>query len=276
MSSSPFLRVFIRYSLSNGGSGTTLVWTFTDDFDDPLPHTFQLQGAAGDPVATSPFSNIGLPVTNTYMLTDPGADERRSLGGDLDFCYRVKMTTPKGTYYSGVVGYTNTLDFRNWRIARDIVRKERLRFDRYTAVPGWLLKRRRSGNICPRCSSSVIEAAADSRCTVCWGTGKEGGYYSAIQSFLDVEVSRDEERVDPQSPVGQIRIDAIPNCRMLGDPAPDNGDVFVDMKGGRRFTLRNAVRAAMIANYCVVSTVEAHPIPASDVLYDFPVPETLE
>lgn len=276
MNPSPFLRVFVRYMIANGGAGSMLVWQFTDDFDDPLPHTFQLQGAAGSPVSTSPFMNIGLPVTNTYLLVDPGAIERRSIGGDIDFAYRIQLTTSKGVYYSDVINFTGTLDFRNWRIARDIMRKEVLRFDRFTAVPGWLLKKRRSGALCPRCADPILQSAADSRCPVCWGTNRNGGYYAAIRSFMDVEVSRDEEYVDPQAAVATIRNDMASNCRMLGDPMPDNEDVFVDMKGGRRFTLRNVVQASMIANYCIVATVEAHPIPPADIIYDFPVPETLE
>ena len=125
MVSSPFMRVYTRYLVASGGEGTCVYWEFTQEFDDPLPHTFQLEGAAGAAPETAEFTPIGLPQTNTFRLVDPGAEIRRSIGGDIDFQYRVRLTTPRGEYVTKPVGTPDSHDYRAWRLGRDTIRKER-------------------------------------------------------------------------------------------------------------------------------------------------------
>lgn len=266
----PFLRVWARYIVSVEG-GAYVGWEMTEEFDDPRPHTYQLQGAIRTPV-TGVFENIGLPVDDPYYLSDPGAEERRSFAAEAEYVYRIQLTTSRRTYVSKPIGAPDILGFRSWRLARDMQRKEKLRFDRYTGLRGWLLKRIRKGNACPRCSDPVTKDSVDTACTVCWGTKFEAGYHSPIRAFMDLEINQVREETDPQSVTATAKTMQAPNCRLLGDPTPNELDVFVDSRGDRRYSLRDVANVAMIQGYPVVTSAVAYLIPASDVIYDYVTP----
>lgn len=265
--------MWCRYRVGQGGEGTHVFWQFDEQFDDPLPHTFQLEGAAEyAPDTADTFETIGLPSTNSYYLIDPGAETRRSLGPGISYSYRVRMTTPRGEYVSYSISSPDSTSFRNWRIASDIVRRERLRFSRFTGVQGWLFKRRRTGATCPRCFDPFTRQATDPRCPTCRGTGKEGGYFAPIQSYIDIEVGVNSESTDPTSPSGMIIDQLAHNCRFMADPYPNDQDVFVAKDSDQRYVLRDIADAAIVTGYPVVCTGKALAAPLSDPIYDLEVP----
>lgn len=263
----PFDRVTVRSRISGGG--TRISWTFDEMFQDPLPHTFTLQGSRSS-VSTATWTNIGSAATNTDHLVD---GEDRLFADEQDYQYRVKLVTTKGTYYSPGVGADNRLDFRDWRIARDVIRKETLRHDRYTSLPGWLLKRRKEGPKCPLCLDPVGNPD-DSRCPRCFGTRYDGGYFAGEFTYLQLEVNADNIDTDPQ--LGTIQnSNTIENCRMLGDPTPQTRDVFVDGKTDRRYMIETIVSSAVIRSYPVVTTIILRPVGLGDIIYDFETPDDL-
>lgn len=263
----PFYRVKVRSRTSGGG--TSVTWEFDPLFQDPLPHVFTLQGARTDADAGD-YENIGLSVTNTYYLVDP---EDRHLGDEQDFHYRVKLVTPNGTYYSAPVDADHRLSFRDWRIARDIIRKEVLRHDLFVSLKGWLLKRRIDGPKCNVCLNSV-GACDDSRCPTCYGTRFQGGYFAPDVAFLQLEVANSKIATDLDLATVQ-ESPTIERCRMLGDPEPKSKDVFVDGETDRRYLIDTIQTAAMIRSFPAVTTVLIKPIGLNDIVYDFPVPDVL-
>src|SRR6185369_12176846 len=90
----PFNRLIVDYIYAGNAR---VVWEMQRHFIDPLPHTFQLQvGHTPDNAATD-WVDVGSPVQDAFFTVDP---TKRLFGKFKDLHYRVKITTPAGTYYS--------------------------------------------------------------------------------------------------------------------------------------------------------------------------------
>jgi hypothetical protein len=263
----PFERATARYSVN----GTTRVdWVMSRLFTDPQPHTFTLQGTHSS-TQNSSFEDIGLPVTNAFYAED---DEKRIFAQTNDFYYRVKLVTPIATYYSETVSAYKNLQFRDWRLARDVIRKETLRHKKYTSLQGFLLKRKRYGLRCTACTDYLTEEVTNSDCTVCKGTGLIQGYFAAVPSYMEIALHQQREEMDNAQAVGTKKDMVFQNCRMLGDPVPDSYDVFVDSGSDRRFIIHEIVSAAEMRGYPVVTTVNVRQANFSDIVYSIPMEGT--
>lgn len=261
---SPFERVFIKYSVE---ATTRVTWVISRLFTDPQPHVFTLQGAHSS-TQNSSFFDIGLPVENTFFAED---DEKRIFAQTQDFYYRVKLVTPLATYYSETVSAFKNLQFRDWRLSRDVLRKETLRHGKYTSLRGFLLKRKRYGSRCTACTDRLTEEVTDSNCEVCKGTGITQGYFAAVPAFLELGLHQAREEMDNVQAVGTKKDVVIPNCRMLGDPVPDSYDVFIDSGSDRRFIIHEITSTAEMRGYPVVTTVNVRQANFSDVVYSIPM-----
>lgn len=261
---SPFERVTIRYSVNDT---TRLDWHLNRLFTDPQPHVFTLQGSYSSTDNNS-FTNIGLPVTNGFYATD---DEKRVFAQTQDFYYRIKLVTPVDVYYSEIVSAFKNLNFRDWRLAREVTRKEKLRHNQYTSLRGFLLKRKRYESRCTACTDALTEEVTDSSCQVCKGTGLVGGYFAAVPAYLELPPNVQREEMDNAQAVGIKKDVVFQNCRMLGDPIPDSYDVFVDSGSDRRFIIHEIQSVAMFRGYPVSFTVGARQANFSDVVYSIPM-----
>jgi hypothetical protein len=260
----PFERALAKYSVN----GITRVeWAISRLFTDPQPHTFSLEGAYSS-TDNDTFETIGLPAQNVYYLED---DEKRIFGQTQDFYYRVKLVTPINTYYSEIVSAVKNLQFRDWRLARDIIRKETLRHSKYTSLKGYLLKRKRYGERCTACTDHLTEEVTDSDCTVCKGTGLIYGYFAAVPANMELSLTSQREEMDSLQAVGTKKDVIFPNCRMLGDPIPDSYDIFVDSGSDRRFIIHEVTAAAEMRGYHVVTNVNVRQANFSDVAYTIPM-----
>jgi hypothetical protein len=264
----PFERLFVRYSATGG---TRVEWYLHRLFTDPLPHTFQLQGAYGA-VATAAWEDIGLPADNTFYLVD---DEQRNYGKTHDWHLRVKLTTAKKTYYSKAASAQENLNFRDWRLSTEMVRKERFRLTELVGVDGYLLKRKRYGTKCTRCTDRLTDEVTDSDCPTCNGTGVLEGYYAAVPNFfVEIPQRASQEQMDGVQMVGTTNPLIYQGCRVLGEPLLDSYDVFVDKTSDTRYVVRAVQEAAVWRGYPIATTVTLHQLPFTDRAYKIPLEGT--
>jgi hypothetical protein len=260
----PFERAFAKYSV-NGTS--RLEWVISRLFVDPQPHTFTLQGAPSS-TQNDEFEDIGLSVTNTFFLED---DEKRIFAQSQDFYYRVKLVTPVRTYYSETISALKNLQFRDWRLARDVIRKETLRHSKYTSLKGFLLKRKRYGERCTACTDHLTEEVTNSDCAVCKGTGLIYGYFAAVPAYMELSLHQQREQLDNVQAVGMQKDMEFKSCRMIGDPIPDSYDVFVDSGSDRRFIIHEVISSAEIRGYPIANMMSVRLANFSDVIYSIPM-----
>lgn len=264
----PFERVTVRYATTGG---TKVEWQLHRLFTDPLPHSFQLQGSYGG-VEGSEWEDIGLPVSNAFYAVD---DEQRVYGKNQDWLYRVVLTTPLKQYTSAAVSPKENLNFRDWRLSTDLVRKERLRLNDLVGVEGFLLKRKRYGRKCTRCVERLTDEVTDSDCPECNGTGIVEGYYAAIpEVFIEIPPVDTEEQMDQLQVAGTTESAVVQGCRALGDPGLDVYDVFVVKGSDLRYVVRDVNDLATHRGYTIASTATMRQLPFTDRAYKIPLEGT--
>lgn len=250
--------------------GTRVMWTLSQAFNDPLPWTFQLQvGRTGDQNADD-WEDVGIAVDNTCYAIDP--NQQNYSKGEQDAHYRVKLITSVDTYYSEPTAKAGILMPRDWRLAREILRKERLRH-RYANQDGYLLKRRITGNNCPVCLDLQTMEVTDPYCPQCWGTGKECGYYYPIACiWADLSPMTRRRHLDDQATRGTIQ-DIVITGRMLMLPLIEEQDVWVSRKTDDRYYIQSIQNVAEMRGVPLVANVELRPAPYTDVIYRIPIPQ---
>lgn len=249
--------------------GTRVMWQMVPDFRDPYPWIFQLQvGNSGNPNADD-WENVGLSVENTCYAID---SDQRVYGKTQSTHYRVKLSTTNGEYYSDPTAKSGILNVRDWRMAREIVRRERLRF-RLSAQDGYLLKRRLNGENCTRCLDLQTGEVTDPYCPECRGTGKQCGYYYPMSCiWADLDTRTHKLNQDNQGNRGTVK-DIVIRARMLMLPIVDEYDIWVSRQTDERYYIHSIQNAAEIRGVPIIANVELRPAPFSDVVYSIPIPQ---
>ena len=247
------------------------MWDLVPSFKDPLPWTFQLQvGRVGDPDSQE-WTNVGLPMDNAFYAVD---GEQRVYGKTQWSHYRVVLTTPDGIYYSIPTNLMGILSRHDWRLAREAVRKEKLR-NRLATCNGYLLKRRFSGELCTQCVDLQLGDVRNPDCTECWGTGYQCGYYYPMACiWADLSPKTAHRDMDVGSGRGTVK-DVVVHGRMLMLPLLESWDVWVNDKTDDRYFIHSIEHIAEIRGVPLVANVELRPAQYTDVVFDIPIPEEL-
>lgn len=221
-----------------------------------------------------PWTVIETDLDDTYLYTDPLTDEKAnvlSLGRDI--YYRVEATPPSGAgnaVYSVIVnldgqaetttnapipgiGYTvddeaqlevspatgqfkrPTLAGRKRLLRRKILRDETVALKKANGIEFLLLKRRHFGTRCTAgCYDPATKEVMVTRCSTCYGTSWEGGYYTPI-TLLGRRLAS-----QVQTSTGQQTKDDVDMTRVqvLDFPRIDEGDLLVEKLHNRRFLVK--------------------------------------
>jgi len=255
----PFRRVFVDHMMR----GVTRVWWQLDQkFGDPLPHIFQLQVSNTPLSAAADWRNVGPPVTDAYQALD---DAWREAGSQLLTHYRVTLTTPAGIYVSAPEPVNGLLPERDWLIAREIIRKERLR-QQYVAVEGVLLKPMRFGARCP-CREELTDEPPNSNCGICGGTGFKIGWHPPLRlQCWDISPQTVREEIDNQMK-GATRENAIITARVIGFPALSKWDVWVNGTSDERWMIHQIKTIAQLRGVPLIYEVTMGLIPFASHIY---------
>lgn len=260
---SVFDRVHVSHLIRGG---TRVMWDLMPEFTDPPPHTFQLQvGRTGNTDADD-WEDVGLPVVDSFYAID---GEQRAWGQIQQTHYRVTLTTTLGTYYSDPTGGLGILSHRAWREAREIIRKERVRFRE--TQEGYLLKRRISGAKCTLCLEHQTDEPCNPECPECYGTGFQCGYFYPMPCvWADISPKTHRTGLDPQR--GTTNIITVP-ARMLMVPLLDSYDVWVSKKTDDRYYIHSIQVVAEWHGVPLIANVELRPAPFTDVIYSIEIPD---
>lgn len=258
----PFARVLVEYKAQGG---TIVSWELDRHFVDPQPWVFQLQYNRGQVVGLpEDWADAGLPQTNAFAAVD---EAKRLYGKGFDLGYRIVLTTPLGVYYARPSA-VRRWDRYDWCVTREIIRKELLLADRFTAVAGYYLKAKRVGAVCPACIDALTGECLNSDCETCRGTGMLGGYYAAVPSrYVDLtNTSTREQRGDTGTERKAVRMG-----RFVDFPMPVQGDAWVNRDSDERFYVHKVEEKAVRRGFAYIWDVELRPAPFTDVLYTVPL-----
>lgn len=260
----PFERIDVHNLIAGG---TTVQWVMRKGFCEPEPYTFQLQYAEAD-VPGANWTNVGSPVTDAYVATDP---TRRNSGKELTAHYRIRLTTSlNNTYVSPPVGAMGVLSPREWGYAQEIIRKERLNMRR-SAIPGLLYKAKRAGTPCPDCLDPDLGQVTDSKCLTCFGLRIDGGYYDPVEVYADLQPSGHDLKRSFQT--GPMDEPWVHTARMLASPYPAALDVWVNKESDERHIIRKITNVSELRGVPIVVNVELRLAPFDDIVYALDRPD---
>ncbi len=267
-SSFPFKRIFVDHLVVGA---TRVWWEHHPNFGDPPLRIYKLQvGHTQNPLATDWVDVDANGIAEALYLVDR---ERRVTGNRLNVFYRIVLQTPLRNYVSLPVPALGQMQARDWAIAREIVRRERLRHRRM-ARNGVLLKRRRYGVKCPTCRDMMTDAVVNSMCPDCLGVGFQGGYHTPLpfQCFdIASEPIVEQRGGAAQNPAEwSLQVETV-KARVLAFPMLEKEDVFVETATDRRWRVGDIHYVAAIAGVPIVAEVELRHIPFSDIVYQFEV-----
>jgi len=186
-----------------------------------------------------PWEPVAVDLTDTYFCIDrfdapgePGSRRPNQLALFRQFFYRLVMTDPAGQQDDDVADTDPRLDrnmMRAWRRATHD-------FDltlRYHGRPCAILKRRRWGVRCPKCSDAVLREGIKSTCTVCWATGFVGGYWTPAI----VQAHRLSGDLASQNTPEQRSDSNSTRVQLKHFPEVERDDVLVFLHDNRRFNI---------------------------------------
>lgn len=262
----PFKRVMVDHMFH----GTTRIWWELDpSFSDPLPRTFQLQAGYTGSGSALDWVNVGDPGTDTWYLEDDS--KSRDPAGKLILThYRVLITTARNNYVSNPAGIWGVLEKKDWLMAQEIVRKERLRLG-LTGMQFYLLKRFRYGVTNDANTDTLTGEVIDSRHPGSWGTPFKVGYHPPVLIEIDssnwsYEETRGGDNVAAHS---GLQVSIAP--RMVAHPFIHAEDVLVDFRTDQRWSVD---KVAVVSNWRGVPLIvqpTLNLLPHNNVVYKIPV-----
>lgn len=265
---SPFDRVVVSYLVKGG---TRVMWELVPSFNDERPLEFQLQVGTTANNDADDWEDVGLPVTDQYFAVD---GEKRVFGKTQYAYYRLLLTSPQGQYVSDPVSLWGTLAQRDWRLAREVVRKE-LVAHKGSSQLGYLLKRRVTGVRCKRCLDHMTKEVRDPACPSCYGTGFQCGYYypmACVWANMSPKTRRTE--LDGGQGRGTIQ-DVTVRARMTLIDLMTEDDIWVNRVTDDRYYVHEVQHVAEWRGVPLVGQVELRPIPFSSIIYDIEIPQQL-
>ena len=259
---------FQRLTVYNSVTGTTFIhWDLHSSMVDRGPYIYQLQVARTPNEKDEEWENRGDAQEDAPFLTD---DLTPSYGYALDKYYRVVLTTGEGRYISMAYGCFGQLRPREWKLAKDIRRRERLRA-KYTAVPVTVLQKKKYGEKCPYCTSAQSDGSSNANCEYCFGTGYLGGYQTPYKmQVMDISPSRLKEIHYSNSVATFNTAEDRYQARAAGVPELYAGDIIIDLSTDQRFRVTSSPVIAQIHRVPLVRQVDMYLLPYSDIAYRAP------
>lgn len=261
-----FRRLTVSHCLTDAGDPCVKVaWALERSFAAPGPYGFRLERLYG-PSDDQPVL-IATGGDGHWMFDN---DPRRPQKG-VDYYYRVTLVDANGDEWpSPVVSSDNYWTARDWRLARQIVRRESMLMRKRTGTYGWLLKRRYWGTPCGSCVDPVTGQVDQLYCDNCYGTRFEEGYHTPTGCWVVIEQSQ------RTSTLGQAGHDKqnLQAMRMLAYPPPEPGDIWVHAHTDQRYRIGDQLQPSAIhRGIPLVLQVQAQELPTSDAVYAIPVGE---
>jgi len=253
----PFKDLRILY---DGLGRTVASWILDSRFDDPYPHTFELQFS---PVSTG-FDTGDYQIVSSGHKVDYLLDVKfRDAGLPSAAFYRVKLTTPAGQYHSPVRGLQGNVNDKNLGLVRELLRKENLalRSDR-GASRGFLFKRRYYGPVCS-CTDKNTGILVHSMCRDCAGTGFKEGYFPGVEFFI-LPISTENQQ-DQATPVGPQEIRAI-EARCSIFPVAGGRDLWMEADTSRLYEIKGYSIIGRLGLRPVAAKLELREMPLVDVV----------
>jgi hypothetical protein len=263
-------RPFKRLSVENHFNVITqqrvlVSWAMNEAFAEPGPYQFTLQ--RGRAVNDTAWENISQTVDQPWLYDNHPVFAQH----DQSTFYRIILVDGNGvSYESQAVSAYMDWSHYDWRLAREIIRKETMLQKKRAGTAGWLLKRRQWGDPCPDCTDPNTGMTTNAHCETCFGTGVEGGYYPALEYAVTMDPSQRLRRLTNEQGLITAVMETV---RALAWPAPEGNDVWVQKGSNKRYRIVDDITAiARHRGIDLVLNLHLEEVPQSSIVYQVPTP----
>lgn len=261
----PFYRVVVS-RLIHGG--TTVMWEPAPWLQAASPVTYTLEAGYTDNQGADDWAAAAGPRADAFFAVDR---EQRVYGTTDWGFYRVHASCALGEFLSDPVSSMGTLDFRDWNLAREVLRKERLR-SRLADQDGFLLKRRVTGVKCRRCADYQTGSPRDPDCPDCYGTGWECGYFYPMPDvWASLDPRASHIQLDGGAGRGTVNDTAV-RARMLAVPVLTELDVWVARRTDSRYFVHEVQNVSEWRGAPLSADVMLRPVPFTHRVYEIQIP----
>lgn len=264
------VRPFKRLTVENHFNVVTrqavlVVWALNPAFTEPGPYRFKLQRGRA--------ANDDAWVDVAETVDQPWLYDHHPVFGQFEHStfYRVVLTDGNDKQYvSQAVSMDMSWSHYDWRLMREIIRKETLVQHKKGGTKGYLLKRRTWGDPCPECVDPRTGEIRDSHCQACFGTGIVGGYYPAEEYWVVMNPTQRLKRIMGDEGLKTVVMETV---RGLAWPAPEGNDIWVQANSNKRYRINgDVVVQARHRGVDVVLNLHLEELPLSNIVYDVPTP----
>lgn len=252
----PFSSVDVVPSYSRGFRYS---WEIAGDFNDPGPWAFVVQEGMSD---KGPWKNLSPEIVNFPAWEDGGGIHK--VGKSNVLYFRIRLKTPRGTYFSPVLQPYGTLGRRDFLLAREIMRREALRAKVMSGVKCRVYVRSTFGPRCSKCLDPDTGQIRDSHCRYCFGTGRNPAFmgpYSMWMSF-----STDAAHTEDDDNTGTHEAKSF-EALAIGNPVLKRGDLVIDSATDKRYLIEKCDMAAEVRRVPCLQRITISEAPIGDVIY---------
>lgn len=258
----PFYEFRIAPSYAGGFSYS---WELTGGFNDPAPWIFTVQLGPSD---NGPWKDISPSLVNVLAWKESAG---RNLGGKSNTLYfRVKLHTPKGTYFSYVRQPYGDLSRRDFLLAREIIRRESLRARVLAGVECEVYIRSTFGPKCPYCLDPVTGDVRNSHCPKCFGTGRYPAYFGPHKMMLSFSPDVAHHKTSSNDGTHETRTF---EAMAIGNPVLKHGDVVIDTHQDKRYVVGTASVVSEVRRIPCLQNLAFDESAVSDSVYRIGLPE---
>lgn len=239
--------------------GFTYCWEVSGAFDDPGPWVFTVQMGITD---GGPWKDLSPALPNVMSWTD--LNNRYLVGKSNTLYFRVRLKTPKGTYFSSVLQPYGTLGRRDFLIAREIIRREALRAKVLSGVLCRVYIRSTFGPRCRKCLDPDTGQIRDSHCKYCFGTGRDPAFMGPYHMWMSF--STDAAHTEDDDKTGTHEAKTF-EALAIGNPALKRGDLIIESRTDKRYLVEMCAVAAEVRRVPCLQRVTISEAPLGDVIY---------
>lgn len=246
--------------LPNYYAGHTYNWELSPTFADPGPWEFVVQSTETGRDVQDDWVDLSPALVDLFSFVDTFKVIHTK---DFNIVYRVKVTTPKGVYYSEPAGPYGQLPRKDFLIAREIMRKEMLDMREWGGVPTGIYKRDLRSDPCPECVHPTSGQIIDPDCAYCNGTGKLDGYHGPYDTMAKFTTRSSNKTIDDLHTTDTQTF----SVRILAFPFMIRNDILVDRTSDKRYSIEKVESAFEVRRIPIIYNLKVAELIPSDSAY---------
>lgn len=242
------------------GRGFAFSWRLRGGFNDPAPWKFVVQMA---PTQEGEWTNVTPELENVFALRTNGP--LRVNKSDILF-FRLRLTTPKGAYFSMTKTPYSDLSRSEFLIASDIMRREILHMSKMAGTECRIWSVANFGPRCTHCLDPITGHSRDNHCKFCFGTGFDPAYRGPFEAWCTFS-ENNQHNVTEGSEGNGMEEEKRFSVRMVNSIPVKKNDILHDDRSGKRYYVNAVQIAAELRRVPIVQTLNVAEIATTDPAY---------